>query len=46
MMTPFKRALAALSLGAMTLTGITAVPALAQPGHNAREHRRDVRDAP
>ncbi|WP_062731920.1 glycine zipper 2TM domain-containing protein [Sphingobium abikonense] len=45
MMTPFKRVLAALSLGAMTLTGITAAPALAQPGHKAREHRRDVRDA-
>ncbi|HUD92253.1 glycine zipper 2TM domain-containing protein [Sphingobium sp.] len=40
-----KRTIAALSLGAMTLTGIAATPALAQPGRDAREHRRDVRDA-
>lgn len=41
----FTRALAALSLGAMTLTGIAATPALAQQGRDAREYRRDVRDA-
>ena len=41
----FKRAIVAMSLGAMTLTGIAATPALAQPGRDAREHRRDVRDA-
>ena len=41
----FTRALAALSLGAMTLTGIAATPALAQSGRDAREYRRDVRDA-
>jgi uncharacterized protein YcfJ len=40
-----KQAIVAVSLGAMTLTGITATPALAQPGRDAREHRRDVRDA-
>lgn len=41
----FTRALAALSLGAMTLTGIVATPALAQQGRDGREYRRDVRDA-
>ena len=41
----FTRALAALSLGAMALTGIAATPALAQQGRDAREYRRDVRDA-
>lgn len=41
----FTRALAALSLGAMALTGIVATPALAQQGRDAREYRRDVRDA-
>lgn len=40
-----KRTIAALSLGAMALTGIAATPALAQPNRDAREHRRDVRDA-
>ena len=41
----FKQAITAFSLGAMTLTGIAATPALAQPGRDAREYRRDVRDA-
>lgn len=40
-----KQAIAALSLGAMTLTGIAATPAFAQPGRDTREYRRDVRDA-
>jgi uncharacterized protein YcfJ len=45
-MTPlFKRALAAMSLGAMTLTGIAATPALAQHSRDAREYRKDVRHA-
>ncbi len=45
-MTPlFKRALAAMSLGAMTLSGIAATPALAQHSRDAREYRKDVRDA-
>ncbi|BBD99248.1 glycine zipper 2TM domain-containing protein [Sphingobium amiense] len=33
-----KQMLAALSLGAMTLTGIAATPALAQPGHAKGKH--------
>ena len=41
----FTRALAALSLGAMTLAGIAVTPALAQQGRDGREYRRDVRDA-
>jgi uncharacterized protein YcfJ len=41
----FKQAIAALSLGAMALTGIAATPAMAQPGRDARERQRDVRDA-
>ncbi|ETI61326.1 hypothetical protein C100_17840 [Sphingobium sp. C100] len=45
-MTPlFKRALAAMSLGAMTLSGIAATPALAQHSRDAREYRKDVRHA-
>ncbi|NML10563.1 glycine zipper 2TM domain-containing protein [Sphingobium sp. AR-3-1] len=40
----FKQAIAALSLGAMTLTGIAATPAFAQPGQNNRERRDDRRD--
>ncbi|WP_311269344.1 glycine zipper 2TM domain-containing protein [Sphingobium sp. WCS2017Hpa-17] len=40
-----KRAIAALSLGAMALTGIAATPAAAQSRRDVREHRRDVRDA-
>ena len=41
----FKQAITAFSLGAMTLAGIAATPALAQPNRDAREYRRDVRDA-
>ncbi|KQM99166.1 hypothetical protein ASE85_10610 [Sphingobium sp. Leaf26] len=40
----FKQAIAALSLGAMTLTGIAATPAFAQPGRDHREHRQDRRE--
>lgn len=40
-----KRAIAAFSLGAMTLTGMAATPALAQSREAAREYRRDVREA-
>jgi hypothetical protein len=39
-----KQAIAALSLGAMALTGIAATPAFAQPGQNNRERREDRRD--
>lgn len=39
-----KQAMTALSLGAMSLTGIAAMPAFAQPGQN-HEYRRDVKDA-
>lgn len=38
-----KQAIAAFSLGAMTLTGIAATPAMAQPGHERRDDRRDHR---
>uniref|UniRef100_UPI002603B1BD hypothetical protein n=1 Tax=Sphingobium sp. TaxID=1912891 RepID=UPI002603B1BD len=41
----FKQAIIALSLGAMSLTGLTATPAMAQPGRDARERQRDIRDA-
>ena len=40
----FKQAIAALSLGAMALTGIAATPAFAQPGQNNREWREDRRE--
>lgn len=40
----FKQAIAALSLGAMTLTGLAATPAFAQPGRDNRERREDRRD--
>ena len=43
-----KRTIAAFSLGAMTLTGLAATPAFAQPGEwrgDAREYRKDVREA-
>lgn len=43
----FKQAIAALSLGAMALTGIAATPAVAQPGHDnrdRREHRQERRE--
>ena len=45
-----KRAIAAFSLGAMTLTGVAATPAFAQPGHGRHDerhggkHDRDWRD--
>ncbi|MFC3440163.1 glycine zipper 2TM domain-containing protein [Sphingobium rhizovicinum] len=41
----FKQAIVALSLGAMSLTGIAATSAMAQPGRDARERQRDIRDA-
>ncbi len=44
MKNPFKQALAAISLGAMTLTGLAATPALAQPGRDAREWRQERRE--
>ena len=34
-----KRAIAAFSLGAMTLTGVAATPAFAQPGHDRHDER-------
>ena len=34
-----KRAIAAFSLGAMTLTGVAATPAFAQPGHGRHDER-------
>ena len=43
-----KRTIAAFSLGAMTLTGLAATPAFAQPREwrgDAREYRKDVREA-
>ncbi len=40
----FKQAIAALSLGAMAITGIAATPAFAQPGQDNRERREDRRD--
>ncbi|MDZ7923161.1 MAG: hypothetical protein U5M23_03705 [Marinagarivorans sp.] len=36
----FKQAIAALSLGAMTLTGLAATPAFAQPERDNRERLR------
>lgn len=45
MIISLKQAIAALSLGAMTLTGVAATPAFAQSNRDVREHRRDVRDA-
>ena len=40
----FRQAIAALSLGAMTLTGLAATPAFAQPGRDNRERRDDRQD--
>lgn len=40
----FKQAIAAVSLGAMALTGIATTPAFAQPGRDHREARQDRRD--
>lgn len=40
----FRQAIAALSLGAMTLTGLAATPAFAQPGRDNRERRDDRAD--
>ena len=46
MKTLFMRAVAAVSLGAMALTGLAATPAFAQPGRDARQdYRREVREA-
>lgn len=45
MKTLFTRAVTAVSLGAMALTGLAATPAFAQPGRDAREYRRNVREA-
>ena len=39
-----KQAIAALSLGAMTLTGLVSTPAFAQPGRDNRERRDDRQD--
>lgn len=39
-----KQAIVALSLGAMTLTGLAATPAFAQPGRDRQDRREDRRD--
>ncbi|WP_416462532.1 glycine zipper 2TM domain-containing protein [Sphingomonas sp. VDB2] len=38
------KAIAALSLGAIALTGVAATPAFAQPGQHNREHRQERRE--